>query len=86
MSGESAIAKLKEKPNFNIPTIALTADAIAGAEEKYKSEGFTDYISKPFKKEQIQEKLETIFLNTNLSKTTEKLVDTFETSNDDVKK
>ncbi len=86
MSGESAIAKLKEKPNFNIPTIALTADAIAGAEEKYKSEGFTDYISKPFKKEQIQEKLETIFLNTNLSKTTEKLVDTFETSNDDAKK
>ena len=27
MSGETAIAKLKENPNFNIPTIALTADA-----------------------------------------------------------
>lgn len=62
MSGETAIAKLKENPNFKIPTIALTADAVAGAEEKYKSEGFIDYIAKPFKKEQIQEKLDKIFV------------------------
>ena len=61
MSGETAIARLKENPNFKIPTIALTADAVAGAEEKYKSEGFIDYIAKPFKKEQIQEKLDKIF-------------------------
>ena len=61
MSGETAIARLKENPNFKIPTIALTADAVAGTEEKYKSEGFTDYIAKPFKKEQIQEKLDLIF-------------------------
>lgn len=61
MSGETAIARLNENPNFKIPTIALTADAVAGAEEKYKSEGFTDYIAKPFKKEQIQEKLDLIF-------------------------
>ena len=61
MSGETAIAGLKENPNFKIPTIALTADAVAGAEEKYKSEGFIDYIAKPFKKEQIQEKLDKIF-------------------------
>lgn len=53
MSGETAISKLKEKPIFNIPTIALTADAVASTEEKYKSEGFIDYIAKPFKKEQI---------------------------------
>lgn len=61
MSGETAIARLKENPNFKIPTIALTADAVAGAEEKYKSEGFIDYIAKPFKKEQIHEKLDKIF-------------------------
>ena len=63
MSGETAIAKLKEKPNFNIPTIALTADAVAGAREKYLSEGFIDYIAKPFKKEQIKEKLDLVFNN-----------------------
>ena len=67
MSGETAIAKLKENPNFKIPTIALTADAVAGAEEKYKSEGFVDYIAKPFKKEQIQEKLDKIFKISSLS-------------------
>ena len=61
MSGETAIAKLKEKPNFNIPTIALTADAVAGAREKYLSEGFVDYIAKPFSKDQIKEKLDSIF-------------------------
>ena len=63
MSGETAIAKLKEKPNFNIPIIALTADAFAGAREKYLSEGFIDYIAKPFKKEQIKEKLDLVFNN-----------------------
>ena len=61
MSGETAIAKLKEKPNFNIPTIALTADAVAGAREKYLGEGFIDYIAKPFNKEQIKEKLDIVF-------------------------
>ena len=66
MSGESALKKLKENPNFNIPTIALTADAVSGAEEKYKGEGFVDYIAKPFKKEQIKEKLDTIFAISNL--------------------
>jgi CheY-like chemotaxis protein len=65
MSGETAIAKLKENPNFKIPTIALTADAIAGAKEKYMSEGFIDYIAKPFNKAQIKEKLDIVFSGNN---------------------
>ncbi|MDD6387741.1 MAG: ATP-binding protein [Bacilli bacterium] len=63
MSGETCIAELKKMSSFNIPVIALTADAIAGAREKYISEGFIDYISKPFSKEQIKEKLDIIFVN-----------------------
>ena len=63
MSGETALAKLKENPNFKIPTIALTADAVSGAKEKYKSEGFIDYIAKPFSKDQIKVKLDKIFSN-----------------------
>ena len=63
MSGKTAIKKLKENPNFNIPTIALTADAIVGAEEKYITDGFVDYIAKPFSKEQIEDKIYTIFKN-----------------------
>ena len=63
MSGETTLKKLKEIDGFNIPTIALTADAMAGAQEKYISEGFVDYIAKPFSREQIKEKLEVIFNN-----------------------
>ena len=65
MNGEMALQKLKENPSFNIPTIALTADAIAGAKEKYVSEGFIDYIAKPFSKAQIKEKLDIVFNDTN---------------------
>ncbi len=63
MSGSTALAKLKENPNFKTPVIALTADAVAGAKEKYESEGFIDYISKPFSKDEIKEKLDLVFQN-----------------------
>lgn len=61
MSGEETIKKLKENKNFNTPVIALTADALSGAKEKYMQEGFADYIAKPFSKDQIKEKLDKIF-------------------------
>lgn len=61
MGGEETIQKLKEKPSFSIPTIALTADAVDGAREKYLSLGFSDYLSKPFNKKELQEKLNRIW-------------------------
>ena len=67
MSGETAMARLKERQNFKTPVIALTADAVAGAKEKYMAQGFADYIAKPFNKSQIKEKLDLIFGNTNNS-------------------
>ena len=69
MNGEQTIAELKKNPTFNIPVIALTADAVAGAKEKYISEGFIDYISKPFSKEQIKEKLDMVFANSKVETT-----------------
>ena len=65
MSGETTLSKLKENSSFNIPVIALTADALSGARERYKSEGFTDYIPKPFTKEEIKQKLDMVFNSTN---------------------
>jgi signal transduction histidine kinase/ActR/RegA family two-component response regulator len=62
MSGESALKVLKEDSSFKTPVIALTADAISGSKERYISEGFTNYLAKPFSKEQIQEILEDIFM------------------------
>lgn len=61
MGGEETMQKLKEKPGFSIPTIALTADAIDGAREKYLSLGFSDYLAKPFNKAQLKEKLDQIW-------------------------
>ena len=61
MDGEETLKKLKEKKDFCIPVIALTADAIKGAKEKYIEEGFTDYIAKPFSREEIAEKLNFVF-------------------------
>lgn len=60
MNGEVAMLELQKIEGFKTPVIALTADAVAGAEEKYIKEGFTDYIAKPFNKEQIKMKLDKI--------------------------
>ena len=65
--GEQTIKELKSMPSFNIPVIALTADAVAGAREKYISEGFIDYIAKPFSKDQIKEKLDIVFKDAKVS-------------------
>ena len=58
MSGVEALNKLKEDTSFHTPVIALTADAVAGAKERYLSLGFQDYIAKPFTKEEIEEKIQ----------------------------
>lgn len=60
MSGEHALRELKKIEGFSTPVIAVTADAISGSEEKYLEQGFADYISKPFTKDQIKEKLDKI--------------------------
>ena len=78
MSGETALKKLKENKDFNTPVIALTADAVAGAKEKYVSEGFADYIAKPFSRDQIKEKLDSVFLNNTKEKEEEVVTHTSE--------
>ena len=61
MDGSTTLDNLRKLDNFNIPVIALTADALSDSEEKYLSEGFVSYLAKPFSKEQIKEKLRDIF-------------------------
>ena len=61
MSGITTLKELQKDESFTTPVIAVTADAVSGAEEKYLENGFCDYISKPFTKEQIEKKLLKIF-------------------------
>lgn len=60
MNGEETINIIKGL-GFDIPIIALTADAVSGSREKYLDMGFSDYVSKPFTKDQIEGKLRKIF-------------------------
>ncbi len=60
MSGTTTLKKLQEEEKQIPPVIAVTADAIAGAQERYLKEGFVDYIAKPFTKKQIKEKLDKV--------------------------
>jgi CheY-like chemotaxis protein len=53
MRGTEVMHKLKEMQNFNIPTIALTANAITGMKEKYLKDGFDDFLSKPIEKDEL---------------------------------
>lgn len=63
MGGEETIKKLKGMENFKTPVVALTADALSGAEEKYLSLGFDGYMCKPFSREMIAKKLYSVFSN-----------------------
>ena len=60
MSGDEAIKSLKGMSNFNTPVVALTADAMTGAKEKYQAMGFNDYLAKPFTRDVIAKKLSSI--------------------------
>ena len=68
MDGETALKKLKEDPSFNIPVVAVTADAVSGAEEKYIKEGFAFYLAKPFKKDQVKIILDKVFEKKKIKK------------------
>ncbi len=53
MSGTATFHKLKEDPNFKTPVVVLTANAIAGMEEKYLGEGFDSYLPKPIERKAL---------------------------------
>ena len=51
MDGIETFKRLHEDPEFNVPVISLTADAVVGAKDKFIDAGFAGYVSKPIDKE-----------------------------------
>lgn len=73
MSGVETLKKLKEIPNFNIPVVALTANAITGMKEKYLNEGFDNYLAKPIEKDELINVLNEILNTKQVEDKTEEL-------------
>ena len=53
MTGTECFGILKNIPDFKIPVVALTANAITGMKERYLQIGFDDYLAKPIVKNQL---------------------------------
>ena len=69
MSGKETLAKLKQINGFNIPVIALTANAIEGMKEEYLNLGFNDYLSKPIEKKELERVLRTYLAKRQINST-----------------
>ena len=65
MSGVETLKKLQEDPQFKMPVVALTANAISGMKEKYLADGFNDYLAKPIDKNELKRILETYLKDNN---------------------
>ncbi len=53
MTGTQTLQNLKNIIGFDMPVIALTANAITGMKEKYISSGFNDYLAKPIDRNKL---------------------------------
>ena len=65
MSGQETFKELKKLPDFNIPVVALTANAIEGMRESYLSQGFNDYLSKPIEKNNLIKVLDRVLFSSD---------------------
>lgn len=63
MDGIEATKQIRRKGFTSIPIIAMTANAMSGDREKCMQAGMNDYITKPFKREQVFRILEKWVMN-----------------------
>jgi len=64
MDGFEAVRRLRSaassdyETRVDVPIVALTANALAGDEERCRAAGFDDYLPKPFRQQQLDELIE----------------------------
>jgi DNA-binding response OmpR family regulator len=64
MDGFEAVRRFRSseaadyETRLDVPIVALTANALAGDEERCRAAGFDDYLPKPFRQQQLDEMLE----------------------------
>jgi len=75
MNGTETLKKLKNIDGFNIPVVALTADALSGKADKYLEVGFNDYASKPIDREEIKKILSKYLVGSVVKKEKEDKLD-----------
>jgi signal transduction histidine kinase/CheY-like chemotaxis protein/predicted hydrocarbon binding protein/HPt (histidine-containing phosphotransfer) domain-containing protein len=79
MDGYRATSFIRDELHISTPIIAMTAHALAGEKEKCIQIGMNDYLSKPFKENDLLEKISRWLTNVNSSALinfgTEKIID-----------
>ncbi len=63
MDGVETLHHIKELSDFpcqDTPIVVLTANAVSGAKEKYMSEGFDDFLSKPIVPEKLEHMIQSM--------------------------
>lgn len=78
MRGSETLTRLKADPKFNIPVVALTANAIQGMREQYMLLGFDDYLAKPIDKKELNRILNKYVLKNALVEENDKSTKTVE--------
>ncbi|MBP3840767.1 MAG: response regulator [Bacilli bacterium] len=85
MRGTEAFKKLKEIPGFDIPVVALTANALSGMRESYLKDGFDDYLAKPIDKKELLRVLKD-YLNNHKASKNSRINNTIELLKEDLNK
>ena len=62
MSGVETLKQLQNISGFNMPVVALTANAVSGMRDKYIKDGFNDYLAKPIDKQELKRVLSNLVI------------------------
>ena len=78
MTGTEAFHNIRNTPDGasrDVPVVCLTADAVIGAKERYLSEGFSDYLTKPIDNFALEKMLMKYLPEDKVEHVTEELTD-----------